>query len=112
MTLSLSKKDKLIDLQKKISLAKKKDNISKSSRTGHKNASYVWRMVLELVIGMFLGFGIGYGLDQLFGTAPLLIVIMSLFGFGAGVRTMMKTAAEFVKIEKNDRVKEREPFER
>ncbi|QYK42753.1 MAG: AtpZ/AtpI family protein [Paracoccaceae bacterium] len=51
-----------------------------------------WRMVIELVTGMCLGLAIGYGLDWMFGTFPVFLVIFSLFGFAAGVRTMLGTA--------------------
>ncbi len=54
----------------------------------------VWQMVLELVVGMAMGAGIGYGLDALFGTLPIFLVLFSLLGFAAGVRTMMRTARE------------------
>lgn len=53
-----------------------------------------WRMVIELVTGMGLGLAIGYGLDALFGTMPILLVIFALFGFAAGVRTMLGTARQ------------------
>ncbi|MCL4117396.1 UNVERIFIED_CONTAM: hypothetical protein GTU68_058707 [Idotea baltica] len=53
-----------------------------------------WRMVTELVTGLLLGFGIGYGLDVLFGTLPVLMIIFTMLGFIAGVRTMMRTAQE------------------
>jgi ATP synthase protein I len=51
-----------------------------------------WRMVIELVSGMLLGLAIGYGLDWLFGTRPVFLVIFALLGFAAGVRTMLGTA--------------------
>ncbi|SEM76776.1 ATP synthase protein I [Pseudorhodobacter antarcticus] len=51
-----------------------------------------WRMVIELVSGLLLGLSIGFGLDFLFGTQPIFLVIFVLLGFVAGVRTMMKTA--------------------
>ena len=51
-----------------------------------------WRMVIELVTGVLIGLAIGYGLDELFGTRPILLVIFALFGFAAGVRTMVGTA--------------------
>lgn len=51
-----------------------------------------WRMVIELVSGMILGLSIGYGLDWLFGTLPVFLVIFALFGFAAGVRVMLRTA--------------------
>ena len=53
-----------------------------------------WRMVLELVIGLLFGFGIGFGLDRLLGTLPVCLVVFTLLGFAAGVRTMMRTAEE------------------
>lgn len=53
-----------------------------------------WRMVTELVSGMLLGLAIGYGLDFVFGTMPVFLVIFALFGFAAGVRTMLGTARQ------------------
>ncbi len=56
--------------------------------------SIAWRMVTELVVGMLLGMAIGYGLDSLLGTMPWFLVLFSLLGFAAGVRTMLRTAEE------------------
>jgi ATP synthase protein I len=53
-----------------------------------------WRMVIELVSGMLLGLSIGYGLDYVFGTIPIFLIIFSLLGFAGGVRTMLGTARE------------------
>lgn len=57
-------------------------------------SSLAWRMVIEMVSGMGLGLAIGYGLDALLGTRPVLLVIFTLLGFAAGVRTMLRTADE------------------
>ena len=54
-------------------------------------------MVIELVSGMAIGFGLGYGLDVLFGTLPILMIVFTLLGFVAGVRTMLSTAREIQK---------------
>jgi ATP synthase protein I len=56
--------------------------------------SLAWRMVTELVVGMLLGLGIGLGLDSLFGTRPVFLVLFALLGFGGGVRAMLRTATE------------------
>jgi ATP synthase protein I len=56
--------------------------------------SLAWRMVIELVVGMLLGLAIGYGLDSLFGTRPVFLVVFALLGFAAGIRTMLRTADE------------------
>ena len=57
-------------------------------------ANYAWRMVIDLVVGVGMGFILGYGLDILFGTKPLMLIILTLLGFGAGVNLMLKTAKE------------------
>lgn len=57
-------------------------------------ANFAWRMVIELVAGLVIGFFIGLGLDWLFGTRPIMLLIFVLAGFAAGVKTMMRTARE------------------
>ena len=57
-------------------------------------ASQGWRMVIELVAGLGIGFGIGYGLDVLLGTLPWLMLLFTMLGFVAGVKTMLRTATE------------------
>ncbi len=57
-------------------------------------SSLAWRMVTELVAGMLLGLSIGYGLDSLFGTQPVFLMLFALLGFAAGVRTMVRTAED------------------
>jgi ATP synthase protein I len=60
----------------------------------HSQAQLVWRMVIELVAGISIGFGMGFGLDRLLGTMPIFLVTMTLLGFAAGVRTMLRSAEE------------------
>lgn len=60
----------------------------------YRQANQAWRMVIELVAGLGIGFGIGLGLDRLLGTTPILLVVFILLGFVAGVKTMLRTAAE------------------
>lgn len=61
---------------------------------GLSQGEMAWRMVIELATGIVVGTAIGYGLDKLLGTLPVLLVIFSLLGFAAGVRTMLGTARE------------------
>ncbi len=60
----------------------------------YSQAHLAWRMVIELVAGLLIGFCIGYGLDWLFGTLPIFLVIFIMLGFAGGVRSMMRTATE------------------
>ena len=72
--------------------------------TSFSQGELAWRMVIELVTGMILGLAIGYGLDALFGTMPIFLVIFALFGFAAGIRTMMQTAKQMTGQVKTDQV--------
>lgn len=67
-----------------------------AARVGAKftQGSLAWRMVTELVAGLLLGLAIGWGLDSLFGTRPVFLVVFVLLGFAAGIRVMLRTAAE------------------
>lgn len=60
----------------------------------YSQAQHGWRMVSELVAGIVIGFAMGYGLDLLFGSTPIMMVVFLLLGFMAGVKTMMATARE------------------
>ena len=78
------------------SLGKKIDKL-KSNKKGNSVKSFKvqndgWRMVIELVVGMLIGFGIGLGLDIFLNTKPLFLIIFTLLGFVAGVKTMLNTA--------------------
>ena len=63
----------------------------------YSQAQHGWRMVIELVAGLLIGFGMGYGLDSLFGTLPVFLVVFTLLGLAAGIKTMMCSAAELAK---------------
>lgn len=60
-------------------------------------ANMAWRMVTELVAGLLIGFGMGFGLDKLLGTTPIFLVLFVGLGLAAGVKTMMRTAREIEK---------------
>jgi ATP synthase protein I len=51
-------------------------------------------MVIEMVSGLGIGFGIGYGLDSLFGTIPIFLVLFTMLGLAAGIKTMLHSAKE------------------
>ena len=90
-------KERLKALEDKIEAAKKASQ-GDDKPENHASAGEVgWRMVTELMAGIFIGFGIGYGLDSLFGTMPILLVLFTMFGFAAGIKTMMRTASDLQK---------------
>lgn len=86
--------DALGALDERIRQAKDKQAPPPPKEEHYSMAHQGWRMVIELVSGLLIGFGIGYGLDVLFGTLPIFLVLFTLLGFAAGIRTMVRTAKE------------------
>lgn len=86
--------DRLAQLEARIAAAKKSQEPGPRAQDHHSQAQLAWRMVIELVAGLGIGFGMGYGLDSLFGTTPILLVLFTFLGFAAGIKTMMRSAAE------------------
>ena len=85
---------RLKSLEQRLSQMKKGKQPTPHMEQHHAQAHLAWRMVIELVAGMAIGFGIGSGLDLLFGTKPFLMVLFILLGFVAGVKTMIRSAKE------------------
>lgn len=98
----LDQAERLRALEDRIARAKANLNPPKVAQDQHSIAQVGWRMVIELVAGLGLGAGIGYGIDVLAGTIPLFLVLFTLLGFAAGVRTMLRSARELApKIDHN-----------
>ena len=51
-----------------------------------------FRLVADLLAGVIVGGGIGWALDRVFGTSPILLILMFLVGAAAGIRNVMRTA--------------------
>ncbi|MBR9764912.1 MAG: F0F1 ATP synthase subunit I [Rhodobacteraceae bacterium] len=86
---------RLAELEARIAAAKGSGKAADSHGGEHYSAAQVgWRMVTELVAGLLLGFGIGYGLDWLLGIAPAMMILFTLLGFVAGMKTMLRSAEE------------------
>lgn len=90
-------KQRLAQLEARIAAAKKADTPKPHKDEHYSQAQLAWRMVIELVAGLGIGFGMGYGLDRLFGTLPFLLVLFTLLGLAAGIKTMLRSAEEIRK---------------
>jgi ATP synthase protein I len=85
---------RLKQLEERIAALKKAREPKPGPEEHYSAASQGWRMVIELVAGLGIGFGIGYGIDVLLGTLPWFLLLFTLLGFVAGVKTMLRTATE------------------
>jgi len=89
-----TKDERLKALEVRIAAARQANAPKPHMEEHYSQAQLAWRMVVELVAGLGIGFGLGYGLDLLFGTQPWLMAIMTILGFVAGVKTMIRSAQE------------------
>ncbi len=88
------RKQRMAQLEERLAGLRKGDDAKSHTDEHYSQAHLAWRMVIELVVGLGIGFGIGYGLDSLFGTLPIFLVLFTLFGLAAGIKTMLRSARE------------------
>lgn len=102
------RQQRLEQLEAKIAAAKQAQEPGPRSDEHYSQAQLAWRMVIELVAGLGIGFGMGYGLDYLFGTLPIFMVIFTMLGLAAGVKTMLRSAKEIQEKKLADVAEERD----
>ncbi|UWR22869.1 AtpZ/AtpI family protein [Sulfitobacter sp. S190] len=88
------RQEQLKALEARIASAKGLQEPKPRADEHYSQAQMAWRMVIELVAGLGIGFGMGYGLDVLLGTLPLFMVLFTMLGLAAGVKTMLRSATE------------------
>ena len=98
---------KLDELDKRIRAAREA-RAPKRGKMGDKftAADTAWRMTLEMVVAGMVGAAMGWGLDALFGTLPIFLIVFILLGFAAGIRTVMRSAEELQKKQAADAARE------
>ena len=89
-----TRKARMDALERKLDEKRVKDEPKRHQDEHYSQAQMAWRMVIELVAGLGIGFGMGFGLDKALGTTPWLLIIFTLLGFAAGIKTMMRSAKE------------------
>lgn len=53
-----------------------------------------FRLVAELVVAAVVGGAVGWALDRVFGTSPILLIVMFFAGIAAGFRNVLRAARE------------------
>jgi ATP synthase protein I len=82
--------DRLNDLGKRLDeLQAKQAGAKRAPPSQSGNAT---RVAAELVGGLSVGGGIGWGTDHIFHTAPWGMVVFFILGAAAGIRGVMRTA--------------------
>jgi len=82
----------LRDLEERLKQVRRAQPIRQEQQAS--KVSVAFRFVAEMVAGMVVGGGIGWGLDSFFGTAPFLLIVMLFVGIAAGTLNVVRTARE------------------
>jgi ATP synthase protein I len=84
---------RLADLEGRLKEARGKRELQPEDPSPSK-LGMAFRLVTELLAAVIVGGGIGWALDRVFGTSPLLLIVMFLLGVAAGMRNVIRTARE------------------
>jgi ATP synthase protein I len=86
---------RLKDLGSRIEAEKSEQRAAEKPSTKYQGASDYskgYRLASEFVAGVLVGGLVGFGLDKLFHTLPLFLIVFLLLGFGAGILNMSRSA--------------------
>jgi len=83
----------LRDLGERIDEVRRREE-SRKLRPPATPAGIVLRFGTELLAAIIAGVAIGWGLDWVFGTRPVFILVMFFFGAAAGIRNVIALAKE------------------
>lgn len=90
MTQSKDPLPSLEALQRKIDKTKSEGG-EDTPNTSNAQMGKAMHVATEMMAGVGVGGGIGYGLDYLLGTSPICFIVFFFLGFAAGVRNMMRS---------------------
>ena len=85
---------RLAELQERLQKARGNEKEAAQPERPQSQLGIAFRLVTELLAAVIVGGGIGWALDRIFATSPVLLIVMFLLGIAAGMRNVMRTARE------------------
>jgi ATP synthase protein I len=82
---------RLAELEERLKRARGPDEVPQEAPSQSK-LGIAFQLVTELLAAVIVGGGIGWALDRVFGTSPILLIVMFLVGVATGMRNVMRTA--------------------
>lgn len=83
----------LDELRQKIEAASPESTESSEDASTRSGIAKAMRLGTDLLAGVGVGGVIGYFLDDALGTSPLCLILFFFLGFAAGVRNILRNAA-------------------
>jgi len=85
---------RLSDLEERLKKARGQRTEQPRPSEHYSQLGIAFRLLSELIAAVLVGGGVGWALDQVLGTSPLLLILLFLTGMAAGVITVVRTARQ------------------
>jgi ATP synthase protein I len=85
---------RLDDLDSRLRAARKGPERPRPGST-QREMSFAYRVMVEMIAGLGFGAFVGWWLDRWLGTTPILLVVMILLGFAAGVMNAYRVSQAY-----------------
>lgn len=85
---------RLQELERKLQQARASRETKPAPESRQSQMGIAFRLVAELVAAVVVGGAIGWALDRVFRTAPILLIVMFFAGVATGFRNVLRTARE------------------
>lgn len=85
---------RLNELERKLKDARGSRESPTPSEARESQLGIAFRLVTELVVGVVVGGAVGWALDRVFGTSPILLIVLFFAGVAAGFRNVLRAARE------------------
>jgi ATP synthase protein I len=89
---------RLNELERKLKQARGTREQESVPETRQSQLGIAFRLVTELVAGVVVGGAVGWALDRVLGTSPILLIVFFFAGTAAGFRNVLRTARELNRI--------------
>lgn len=80
----------LEDLERRIDDAKARHAGEDKPEADNSLLGMAWRISTELVVAVFIGCALGYGIDYMTGKGPIFIILGLILGLAAGLRNTFR----------------------
>jgi len=85
---------RLAEIEERLKKAREKRGEVRQVESPNSKLGIAFRLVTELLAAVIVGGAIGWGLDRIFGTGPLLLIVMFMVGVTAGIFNVVRTAQQ------------------
>ena len=85
---------RLAEIEERLRKARERRGEVRQVESPNSKLGIAFRLVTELLAAVIVGGALGWGLDRIFGTGPLLLIVMFMVGAAAGIFNVVRAAQQ------------------